>query len=169
MSGRRHRARIAGAVLFESFARDGRYALRSLRNNAARGALWSENHGRPLSALGVRPALGRNFLASEDQPGHSQEIILSHGGRTTAGSGHARSRDLLITAEIAMAVVLTLGAGLLVKSFVRLTSVDPGFSRDHVSMALILLRRRQPGCGDQQERCREVLAASGSFGAARQF
>ncbi|HEX4810711.1 MAG TPA: ADOP family duplicated permease, partial [Bryobacteraceae bacterium] len=58
---------------------------------------------------------------------------------TTAQPRRVRSRDLLIVAEVALAVVLVLGASLLVKSFLRLTSVDPGFSRDHVVMAMVLL------------------------------
>ncbi len=74
-----------------------------------------------------------------------QTALSSAGTRTTAQPGRARTRDVLIVAEVSLAVVLALGAGLLVKSFSRLTSVDPGFSRDHVATALILLiDRRYP-------------------------
>ncbi|HEX4808299.1 MAG TPA: ABC transporter permease [Bryobacteraceae bacterium] len=68
--------------------------------------------------------------------------LSSAGNRTTAHPGRVRSRDLLIVAEVSLAVVLALGAGLLVKSFLRLTSVDPGFSRDRVAIALVLLEDR---------------------------
>lgn len=64
------------------------------------------------------------------------------GTRTTANRGQARFRDALIVAEVSIAVALTLGASLLVKSFLRLTAVDPGFSRNHVEMALVLLVNR---------------------------
>lgn len=68
-----------------------------------------------------------------------QTALSSTSNRATAHSGRVRARDLLIVAEVSLAVVLALGASLLVKSFLRLTSVDPGFSRDHVAMALIVL------------------------------
>jgi hypothetical protein len=42
------------------------------------------------------------------------------------------SRSLLITAEVALAVMLMIGAGLLLKSFSRLIQVDPGFNAAHL-------------------------------------
>ena len=69
--------------------------------------------------------------------------LSSAGIRTTTHQGSVRIRDLLIVAEVSVTVVLALGAGLLLKSFSRLASVDPGFSRDHVTMALILLVDRK--------------------------
>jgi len=48
-------------------------------------------------------------------------------GRTLAGGGQ-RIRDMLVAAEIALALILAVAAGLLSHSFVRLMSVDPGFS-----------------------------------------
>ena len=71
-----------------------------------------------------------------------QTALQSSGTRLTAHAGKARARDLLIIAEVSLAVVLALGASLMAKSFWRLTSVDPGFSRNHVSMSLIILVNR---------------------------
>jgi putative ABC transport system permease protein len=48
-------------------------------------------------------------------------------GRTTGDRQGERLRTLLVTAQIAMTLVLLIGAGLLIHSFVRLTSVSPGF------------------------------------------
>src|SRR5690606_16214810 len=48
-------------------------------------------------------------------------------GRGNTGSG-ARARGALIIAEVALAVVLLAGAGLLINSFARITRVDPGFA-----------------------------------------
>ena len=43
-----------------------------------------------------------------------------------------RSASLLVTAEVALALMLLIGAGLLLKSFSRLTHVDPGFNASHL-------------------------------------
>jgi predicted permease len=47
-------------------------------------------------------------------------------------AGQERLRAVLVTAEIALAVMLLVGAGLLLRSFLRLQAVDPGFRPDHV-------------------------------------
>ena len=53
---------------------------------------------------------------------------LKEGGRGAVTSrGGARVRGALVVAELALAVMLLAGAGLLMRSFVRLQSVDPGF------------------------------------------
>ena len=57
---------------------------------------------------------------------------LKEGGRgavTTRGGG--RTRSALVIAELALALMLLVGAGLLMRSFLRLQSVDPGFHPDH--------------------------------------
>lgn len=53
---------------------------------------------------------------------------LKEGGRAPSpGRGRVRARSLLVTGQIALTLVLVAGAGLLTRSFVGLTSVDPGF------------------------------------------
>jgi putative ABC transport system permease protein len=52
---------------------------------------------------------------------------LREGGAALGGRHGRRSRQALVMAEVSLAVVLVVGAGLLLKSFVRLRSVDPGF------------------------------------------
>ena len=61
------------------------------------------------------------------------------GQRTTAGSARARLRSGLVMMEVALAVVLVIGAGLLLRSLWNLTSVDAGFKRNHlVTFGLVL-------------------------------
>jgi predicted permease len=57
------------------------------------------------------------------------EGLALHAGeaRTTGDRQGERLRTLLVAAQIAMTLVLLIGAGLLIRSFVRLTSVSPGF------------------------------------------
>jgi len=67
-------------------------------------------------------------------------ITLKEGGqRATAGSARARLRAGLVMAEVALAVVLVVGAGLLLRSFEKLMTADPGFSRDHLTTFGIVL------------------------------
>lgn len=58
---------------------------------------------------------------------------LKEGARTaTASARNQRMRRGLVIAEVALALVLLSGAGLLVRSFARLVDVDPGFRTDQV-------------------------------------
>ncbi len=74
-------------------------------------------------AFGLAPA----FAAA----GRDVHESLKEGARTTP-HGHGRLRRLLIVTEIALALVLLTSAGLTIKSFSRLTQVDPGFVPDHL-------------------------------------
>ncbi len=65
---------------------------------------------------------------------------LKEGGRgSTSGRRHNRLRNALVIAEVALALVLLTGAGLLLKSFVRLENVNPGFNPQNVLTAEISL------------------------------
>jgi putative ABC transport system permease protein len=59
--------------------------------------------------------------------------------RGTAGKSTGATRALLVIAETALAVVLLIGAGLLIKSFARLQDVNPGFSAQNVLTAQLAL------------------------------
>jgi len=68
------------------------------------------------------------------------QIALEQSGRTS-GPGHhrLRLRQALVVVQVSMAVMLVMGAGLLIKSFWRLQQVDPGFRPEHVlSLTLTL-------------------------------
>jgi predicted permease len=69
--------------------------------------------------------------------------FLKAGGRSGQSDGglylkRHRLRGLLIVSELAISLVLLIGAGLLIRSFIRLQSVPPGFSADHVLTMQIL-------------------------------
>ena len=65
---------------------------------------------------------------------------LKEGGRTTTeGRAPQRVRSMLIVAEVIFSVVLLIGAGLLIKSFMRLRSTEPGFKPHNVVVASISL------------------------------
>ena len=59
------------------------------------------------------------------------------------GAGRRRVRRLLVTAEVAVAFVLLVGAGLLVRSFFRLTALDPGFRAPQVVTVAVELKREE--------------------------
>jgi len=58
---------------------------------------------------------------------------LKEGGRgATSGSAKNRIRNVMVVSEVALALVLLVGAGLLMRSFVNLLNVDPGFVKENV-------------------------------------
>jgi putative ABC transport system permease protein len=87
-------------------------------------------------------SLGTGVLFGLAPAWHARKLSLNEslreGGRGIAGLARVkRLRSLLVISEIALAVVLLIGAGLMLKSFQRLTDVDPGFNPDKLlTMAL---------------------------------
>jgi putative ABC transport system permease protein len=70
---------------------------------------------------------------------------LKEGGKGASGGGRNRMRSLLVVSEIALALVLLVGAGLMINSFFRLRNVDPGFnSANLLTMSVVLPRSTYP-------------------------
>jgi putative ABC transport system permease protein len=80
--------------------------------------------------LGVVPA----FRAARSEA----QTVLKEGGRgSSAGRERRRLSGVLVISELALAVVLATGAGLLVRSFWRLLQTDPGFRTEQLVSASI--------------------------------
>lgn len=75
--------------------------------------------------FGLLPALSASKLDVNE--------ALKEGGRASAGGiGRHRVRSLLVVSEIALALVLLIGAGLLIKSIWTLRTIDPGFNPENL-------------------------------------
>ena len=79
-------------------------------------------------ATGILFGLAPAWQASRSTIGS----VLKEGGRSSTSSGGRWLRSALLVAEVAMSIVLLVGAALLLRSFARLTNVDPGFKPEHV-------------------------------------
>src|SRR6478752_2185918 len=64
---------------------------------------------------------------------------LKEGGRSGEGHRRTSARSLLLIGEVALSLMLLVGAGLLIKSFVRLQEVRPGFNPHNVLIANVAL------------------------------
>jgi putative ABC transport system permease protein len=83
---------------------------------------------------------------------------LTDGGRAgTIGRGRQRVRQALVTGQVAVALVLVTGAGLLVQSFLRLRQVDPGFVPEHLLTARVELSPVRYQANDVKRRFYESL------------
>ncbi len=85
--------------------------------------------------FGVLPAL-------QTSAGQLSEALRA-GARGTRTRRHAnRTKRIIVTAEVALAVTLLTGAGLLIRSFRELMAVDPGFKPDHIMTMRVLLPQK---------------------------
>jgi putative ABC transport system permease protein len=90
--------------------------------------------------FGLMPALS---LSRQDLTG-----ALKEGGRQGGGVGRT-AREALIAAEVALSIVLLIGAGLLLRSLERLQAVDPGFNAGQVISMEVSLPVARYAEGDQ--------------------
>jgi putative ABC transport system permease protein len=87
-------------------------------------------------AFGLAPAL---FAGNSNL----QASLREGGGRTGESGNRRRTRNLLAAGEVALAMVLLVAAGLLLRSFSKLMAVSPGFDGQHIVKADISLPQFQ--------------------------
>jgi hypothetical protein len=94
-----------------------------------------------------------------------REHLNEEGRGSTIGSRGRRFRSSLVVSEVALAIVLLIGADLMLQSFQRLQQVNPGFRRDHLLTVTLALpgNRYSPekSLSFYQELCRRLEALPG--------
>jgi len=86
--------------------------------------------------FGLGPLVGMRRISAGESLKQSSRV---------AGASHSRLRNVLAVAQISLAIILLIGAGLMAKSFWALTHVSPGFRADRILTArLSLPRSRYP-------------------------
>jgi putative ABC transport system permease protein len=104
-----------------------------------------------LFTLGVSLLTGIIFGAVPGLHASGKQLLqaLHEGGRSGGQSGGQRLRAALVIGEIALAVVLLTGAGLLIRSFVQMMAVDLGFQPEHAAAFRIAMQSEAYGNNDQ--------------------
>jgi len=86
-------------------------------------------------------------------------LVLQEKGRGhSGGRASARALDVLVALEVALAIVLLVGAGLLIRSFGQLSSVDPGFRTENtVTVAITLPEPKYSDSGLRRQFFNELV------------
>ncbi|MBS1802960.1 MAG: ABC transporter permease [Acidobacteria bacterium] len=108
-------------------------------------------------ATGILFGLVPAFQASRTDP---KDGLQKATRGTTAGKHQNRLRNALVMAEVGLASVLLIGAGLMLRTFLNLLHLDPGFKQDHLLTASLSLPHAQYQKSGQVAAFYERLTAS---------
>ena len=98
------------------------------------------------------------FPAFQSARSATQDVLKEGSQTSTAGRGRLRLRRVLVAAEVALSLLLLVGAGLLIKSFMRLQGVDAGFDPSGVlTMRIVVPAARYSQPDHVRSFYREVL------------
>jgi putative ABC transport system permease protein len=112
-------------------------------------------------AFGVVPAL-------ESSRVNLNESLKESGRTSSPGFAHRRLKSLLVISEVALSLVLLMGAGILIKSFVRLWLTNPGFSKEKIlTMTVPISNALFPDPFKRVELYRQLLERAASLPGAR--
>ena len=85
---------------------------------------------------GILPALGMT-------KGDVNDALKQGLGRTDSDSGNSKTRSALVVIEVALSLVLLIGAGLMIRSLWKLQTIDPGFDEHNVLTLSVMVPKRQ--------------------------
>jgi putative ABC transport system permease protein len=110
-------------------------------------------------ALSVGCALVFGLLPALRAAQLDLQQTLRDGGRETSGAVRERSRAVLVVGELCLTQVLLIAAGLLIRSAILLSSVQPGFATSNLLVANVLLPSvRYPTTAEQETGFQEIEA-----------
>ena len=116
-----------------------------------------------VSALAIAAALA--FVPNIGTEGSLSASLIAAGGRTTAGRGRQRLQRTLVVVQVGVSVVLLSGAGLLVRTLMKLQDVDTGVRVENVLSMEIVMDGSGRGIAEQlnlyEEMRRKVAALPG--------
>jgi predicted permease len=112
-----------------------------------------------LFTLAVSIATGVLFGLAPAARRHAHDLVTAlkeEGGRSAAGGRH-RLRRTLVTGQVALAVMLVIGAGLLIRTVLNLTAVNPGFDRSRLVTFSVTLPRATDYAGGHARAYQRLL------------
>jgi predicted permease len=138
-------------------------SLRLLMPPGPWSSIVTVNTGPSLAVLAfaagicVLAALAAGLLPALQVRRINLSARLNDGGRSgTAGRGRNRLRASLVAAEVAMALVALVGAGLFARGFRQTLQINPGFDPDHVELGQLYLSTNGYTLEQRKEFCRRL-------------